>query len=202
MTPNSDLSRTASTNIPQITIDDASSFGGSISVPTIYVDSGDNVSVPVDSQPTSSGSQYSSYASGAMGGSSGYQSPIDSPTGVAFGFGGIDPFADDGLRLRGRKTPPHGGTAVSSPNLSPSASPLASPSTSPRLGPVDAGGFGGWFGNGTSRRVVADVPPQIMMGGLDDLDSEWRDQIRSFIESEMGGGGMSRSGSGASNKGG
>lgn len=193
ITPITDLSRSGSTNIPQITIDDASSFGGSISVPTIRVDSADHPSTPPRqslSQITSSGSQYSYYASGE---SSGYQSPIESPTGVAFGFGGIDPFSDDGLRQRGRRTPPPFGlSAISSPNLSPSASP--------QLGSNAAGAIGGWFGNPSARHLVAEVPPQIVMGGLDDIDSEWRDQIRSFIESEIGAG-VVRSGSGASGKG-
>ena len=101
---------------------------------------------------------------------SGY-SPVQDP------FGGIDPFADDsGLRLRGRRTPP-----AMSPSLSP--------------------GTVGWYGRDEisestdeTVREAAEVRPVTVVGVLD--DSEWREQIRSFMEAEMGAGG-SRSGGGS-----
>lgn len=129
-------------------------------------------------------------------GESSGSSLIDSPTdagGVAFNFGGINHSTDNEplsfLRQRGpgRRTPPY----VSTPNLSPSTSPMISPSASPRLGPAEgSGGIGLWYGGMQSAAAAEhqtdEVAPLVVMDALD--DSEWRDQIRSFIESQIGSG--------------
>jgi len=203
ITPPSLLSRNPTTNVPQIYIDDASKVGINTSVPEIRINTNySEASIPqitLNEEGPVTPPNGRSQSSLDFGESSGY-SPIESPTNVAFGFAGIDPFADDGLRQRGpgRRTPPYGGT----PNLSPSASPMISPCTSVKIGP-DAGvgmwhsgglGQGGEEEGGGRPREGSEVAPQIVLDALD--DSEWRDQIRSFIESEMAGaGGMSRASS-------
>lgn len=182
-----------SSSVPRITVDTASDVGINARVPEIRVDT-DYSNIPRitlnEEGPVTPPNQMSR-SSLEFGESSGY-SPIDTPAGnIAFGFAGVDPFADDGLRQRGhgRRTPPYGGT----PNLSPSASPMISPTTSVRIGPDTGAGLwhGGGLGQGEEAagqdvpREGSDVAPQVVLDALD--DSEWRDQIRSFIESEMGG---------------
>lgn len=182
-----------SSSVPRITVDTASDVGINASVPVIRIDTNySNIpQITLNEDGPVTPPNRMSRSSLEVGESSGY-SPVDSPTGnTAFGFAGVDPFADDGLRQRGpgRRTPPYGGT----PNLSPSASPMISPTTNVRIGPDSGAGL--WYGGGLGQgeeaarqdvsREGSDVAPQVVLEALD--DSEWRDQIRSFIEGEMGG---------------
>jgi hypothetical protein len=189
ITPASVLSRHGSTSVPQIRVDNASEVTGL--VPKIRVES-DIPQITLNEEGPVTPPRQPSLD---FGESSGF-SPVDSPpAGGAFSFASIDPFTprdESTLRQRGpgRRTPPYIGT----PNLSPSTSPMMSPTTSPRMSPVDT--LSGWYGGvqpeAARERQASDVAPQIVLGALD--DSEWRDQIRSFIESEMGGS-ISRQGS-------
>lgn len=205
------ISRAPSTTVPNIRADNPSEATDIVShnsdIPRITL----NEEGPVTPLRLSFGNN----SQQNIGESSGF-SPIDSPTdpgggGIAFSFGGINPFADNNeplgfLRQRGpgRRTPPY----MSTPNLSPSTSPMISPSASPRMGPAEVSSRGGlWYGGTQSptmaERQTDEVAPQVVMDALD--DSEWRDQIRSFIESQIGpsaGGGPSVSRNGSRNGGG
>jgi hypothetical protein len=197
ITPAAILSRHNSINVPQIRVDDASTVAKGQLVPEIRVESGEIPQITFNEgdseEPVTPPRQPSIDLS--VGETSGF-SPIESPPPGAFSFASIDPFARDENTLRqrgpGRRTPP---PFIQTPNLSPSTSPMMSPTASPRMGPQEHP-LSGWFGTSTNsdtarERQSSDVAPQIVMDALD--DSGWRDQIRSFIESEMGG--VSRQGS-------
>jgi hypothetical protein len=198
ITPAAILSRHNSTNVPQIRVDDASETPSQL-VPEIRVESGEIPQITFSEDDGGAGPvtppRQPSIDLG-FGETSGF-SPIESPPPGAFSFASIDPFAprdENTLRQRGtgRRTPL---PFIQTPNLSPSTSPMMSPTQSPRLGPQEHP-LSGWFGTTTNadtarERQPSDVAPQIVMDALD--DSDWRDQIRSFIEGEMGG--ISRTGS-------
>jgi hypothetical protein len=187
--------------VPEIWVDTGNS--ADTRVPQITLHEADPVTPPSGSPPPQ-----------GFGETSGY-SPIDNSPGGGmsfnFSFGGVDPFAspfDDGVaggaggggRLRqraGRRTPPAVGTPSS--NVSPSASPLNSPMMAPTTMAGGVGGFGLVIGarnmesNRENRSGGEVVDPQQVMDALD--SSEWRDQIREFVEGEV-----SRHGSLASSK--
>ncbi|KAA8897862.1 Ion transport protein-domain-containing protein [Sphaerosporella brunnea] len=184
ITPAAMLSRHNSVNVPQIRIDSASEVTSL--VPEIRVES-DIPQITINEEGPVTPPRQPSLD---FGESSGF-SPIESPPAGVFSFASIDPFAprdESTLRQRGpgRRTPPY----IQTPNLSPSTSPMMSPTTSPRMAPADV--LGGWFGvdpereNRQSGSTSTEVAPRLVLSPLLE-DSGWKDQIRSYIENEMGG---------------
>ncbi|KAI5776754.1 Ion transport protein-domain-containing protein [Geopyxis carbonaria] len=194
VTPSSGGAKISISEVPQIFVDYASSTSGT--VPLIRVDDESDIH-PLAQSLDPLYFQESHIPSPKtpppldLGGSSGFGSS------GRIGFEGIDPFGStfsdespSGLRQRpGRRTPPNSSPMVSafaSSNVSPMHSPSHSPIASPRLHPSQPGEGLHSPGSSSSEwriRTASEVAPQIVLEALD--SSEWRDQIRSFIEEQQ-----------------
>ena len=180
-TPLSSIAKISIPNVPQIFVDDASSSENSttnlLNQSHSFTGTGSESHTPIGSP-----------GSGSWG-ESGESSAV--PAGSYFGFGGVDPFApvdESKLRQRpGRRTPPDR-SPLASPSITPSMSPTVTPLGSPSLSPVRGRGEGSsWYSGGLAsprggRSLTSDVAPQVVLEALD--SSEWRDQIRSYIEGQ------------------